>query len=98
MDIRINSVRFDHSDKLGEFINKKVKKLDKYYDGIISAEITLKVIKPETAVNKQVDLKLNVPNSELFAEKIADSFEESVDLAVDAIKKQLLKHKEKIKR
>ncbi len=97
MDIRINSIHFDHTEKLGEFIQKKVTKLDKYFDNIISAEVYLKVIKPETAKNKHTELKLVVPNSEFFAEKEADTFEESVDLAVDALKKQLAKHKEKLK-
>lgn len=98
MDIRIKSVRFEHSEKLEEFIQKKVSKLDKYFDDIIYVDITLKVIKPETVSNKQVEIMVSVPNNELFAEKVSDSFEESVDLVVDAVKKQLTKHKEKIKR
>lgn len=98
MDIRINSVRFDHSEKLEQFIQKKVGKLDKYYDGIITVDVILRVVKPEATTNKQVELKVNVPNNELFAEKNADSFEEGLDLALEAITKQLKKHKEKLKR
>lgn len=97
MDIRINSIHFDHKEKLGEFIQKKLLKLDKYFDNIISVDVFLKVVRPETAKNKHTELKLNVPNSEFFAEKEADTFEESVDLAVEALKKQLVKRKEKLK-
>jgi ribosomal subunit interface protein len=98
MDIRINSVRFDHSEQLEEFIQKKVGKLDKYYEGIINVDVILRVVKPESSINKKVELKVNVPNTELFADKTADSFEEALDLTIDAVKKQLKKHKEKLKR
>ncbi len=94
-NINIQSLHFDASDKLIEFINKKVSKLEKYSDDIIDSDVTLKVIKPETAKNKEASLKLNVKNDELFANKIAESFEEAIALCTDAIEKQLLKHKEK---
>ena len=98
MEIIINSVHFDADKKLIEFVNKKVNKLDTFFDGIINAEVTLKVLKPETAKNKISEIKLSIPvNGYLFAKKQADTFEEATDLAVDAIRKQLGKFKEKLK-
>ncbi|MDD4145111.1 MAG: ribosome-associated translation inhibitor RaiA [Prolixibacteraceae bacterium] len=98
MEIIINSVHFDADNKLVEFVNKKVNKLDTFFDGIINAEVTLKVLKPETAKNKISEIKLSIPvNGYLFAKKQADTFEEATDLAVDAIRKQLGKYKEKLK-
>ncbi len=98
MEIIINSVHFDADKKLLGFVNKKVNKLDTFFDGIINAEVTLKVLKPETANNKISEIKLSIPvNGYLFAKKQADTFEEATDLAVDAIRKQLGKFKEKLK-
>ncbi len=98
MEIKINSVHFTADQKLVDFINKKVNKLDTFYDGIINAEVTLKVDKPESTNNKISELKLSIPaNGYLFAKKQADSFEEATDLAIDAIKKQLDKFKDKLK-
>lgn len=98
MEIIINSVHFSTDQKLVDFVNKKVGKLDTFFDGIINAEVTLKVLKPETARNKISEIKLSIPaNGYLFAKKQADTFEEATDLAVDAIRKQLTKYKEKIK-
>jgi len=98
MEIIINSVHFTTDKKLDEFVNKKVGKLDTFFDGIINAEVTLKVLKPETAGNKISEIKLSIPaNGYLFAKKQADTFEEATDLAVDAIRKQLTKYKEKLK-
>ncbi len=98
MEIKINSVHFTADQKLVDFINKKVSKLDTFFDGIINAEVTLKVDKPESSNNKISELKLSIPsNGYLFAKKQADSFEEATDLSIDAIKKQLDKFKDKLK-
>ena len=95
MDIRIQTIRFDASQQLEDFIQKKVAKLDKYYDGILSTEVVLKVVKPETANNKSASLKVSVSGQDFFAEKLSDSFEESIVETIEAIEKQLVKFKEK---
>lgn len=98
MEIIINSVHFTTDKKLVDFVNKKVNKLDTFFDGILNAEVTLKVLKPETANNKIAEIKISIPsNGYLFAKKQADTFEEATDLAVDALRKQLSKFKEKLK-
>lgn len=98
MEVKINSVHFNADDRLVEFVTKKVSKLDTFFEGIIKADVTLKVAKPEAANNKVAELKLSIPAADyLFAKKQANSFEEATDLAVDAVKKQLGKFKEKQK-
>lgn len=98
MEIRIQSIHFDASEQLEKFIQKKVEKLSRYSDDIMTAEITLKVLKPETAQNKEAGVKLSVPKTEdLFSSKVADTFEEAVDLALDALVRQLQKSKEKMR-
>jgi putative sigma-54 modulation protein len=98
MNIQLNTVHFAADQKLTDFANKKVAKLDTYFEGIISAEIILKVVKPETANNKVAEIKLSIPGYDyLFSEKQADSFEEAIDTAVEAIRRQLTKVKEKVK-
>lgn len=98
MEIKINSVHFNADQKLMDFVNKKVSKLDTFFDGIINAEVILKVLKPETANNKVSELRISIPvNGYLFAKKQADTFEEATDLAIEAMRKQLDKYKEKLK-
>lgn len=95
MDIQIQSLHFDATEKLQAFVEKKVTKLSKYSDDIISADVTLKVTKPESSMNKDASIKLNVKNDDLFANKTAETFEEAVDLSIEALEKQLVKYKEK---
>jgi ribosomal subunit interface protein len=98
MEIKINSVHFTADQRLLDFVNKKVAKLDTFFDGIINAEVTLKVLKPETVKNKVSEVKISIPaNGYLFAKKEADTFEEATDLAIDAVRKQIDKYKEKLK-
>ena len=95
MDINVKTIKFDATDKLQEFIQKKVGKLDKYCNDIRKVEVSLKVVKPETVMNKQASLTVVLPKMELFAEKICDTFEEAVMESLAAIEKQLGKYKEK---
>ncbi|MFT4223481.1 ribosome hibernation-promoting factor, HPF/YfiA family [Dysgonomonas sp.] len=95
MNITIQSVHFDASVQLKEFIEKKLSKLDKFSDLIVDAEVILKVVKPEVANNKEASVKLNIKSGELFANKVADTFEEAILLNVEALEKQILKVKEK---
>ena len=95
MDVTIKAIKFDATDKLQECIQKKVSKLDKHCGDIRKVEVSLKVVKPETAMNKQASLTVSLPGQELFAEKICDTFEEAVMETLAAIEKQLGKYKEK---
>lgn len=91
-------MHFTADQKLVDFVTKKVNKLDTFFEGIINAEVTLKVDRPETVNNKISEVKLSIPITDtLFAKKQADSFEEATDLAVEAIRRQLKKHKEKVR-
>ncbi|WP_294598726.1 HPF/RaiA family ribosome-associated protein [uncultured Rikenella sp.] len=95
MNIQIQSVKFDADQKLIDFVQHKVGKLDRKVDNTTGAEVTLKLDKDDTAGNKVVMLRLAVPGHELVAERRSKSFEESVDLCVDAIKRQIERYKEK---
>ena len=96
MNIKINAVKFKPDQKLEQFVNDKVGKLEKHFDGITSCEVILKVDKPESDGNKIAELQLTLPKQTLFNSKQADSFEEAVLEAVDAMKVQLTKYKEKL--
>lgn len=97
MEIKIQTIHFEAGEKLQDYIQKRVSKLDKFSPDIRKVEVSLKVVKPETAMNKEAALRLAVPGSELFAEKIGDTFEEAIDLCVETLTRQLSKYKEKQK-
>ena len=97
MTIKINSVHFKVDGKLESFIKEKVQKMQSIYEGIIGSEVILKLENTESRENKMVEIRLIVRGYDLFAKKQAKSFEEATDQAMEALKKQLIKHKEKIR-
>ena len=97
MEIKIQSIHFDATDQLKAFIEKKLSKLEKTYEDITNVEVVLKVVKPATALNKEAGVTVFVPGQKFHAEKVCDTFEESIDLIADALKVQLTKFKEKLR-
>ena len=97
MNIKINSVKFSPTRKLESFVEDKIKKLGQFSEDIIGAEIFLKLENTQNLENKVAEIRLEIPGNELFAKKQSKSFEESTDSAIDALKKQITRHKEKRK-
>jgi len=98
MKINITTVHFDADQKLIDFVNQKVKKLNQFYDEIISSEIILRLDANDELGNKISEIRLVLPGGELFAKKQCKSFEEATDQCIDALKRQITRHKEKFKR
>ncbi|MGC8803794.1 MAG: ribosome hibernation-promoting factor, HPF/YfiA family [Bacteroidales bacterium] len=95
MNINIQSVHFDADRKLIEFTNKKIEKLEKFYDHIVGAKVIFRLDKSSTEDNKIAEIRLEIPGNDIFAKRQCKTFEEAVDQAVDALRTQLTKHKEK---
>jgi len=97
MKVNITSLRFKTDKKLEDYIQEKVEKLSGLYDGLIASEVTLRVEKNDKELNKVAEIRLKIPGTDLFAKKQSNTFEQATDVAVEALRKQLVKHKEKIK-
>lgn len=96
MKVTIHSVHFKTDHKLDEFITDKVAKLGDLYDNIVGSEVTLRVENDARHENKVAEIRLMVPGNDLFAKKQSHSFEEATDSAIEALRKQLHKHKDKL--
>jgi len=96
MEVQVHSIHFTADKKLINFINEKVSKLDLFFDNIIACEVYLKLDKSQEKENKISEVKLLIPGRTLIAKKQCKSFEEATDLASEALRKQVKKHKEKV--
>ncbi len=96
MKININSVHFKADSKLEDFITQKIEKVCSKLSDAIGSEVTLKLDNTDTPENKIVDIRIMLKGNDLYASKVSKSFEESTDLAIDALKKQLEKYKGKM--
>ena len=94
MDIKVQSIHFDADKKLVDFVEEKVGKLSQYYDKIIGGDVFLKLESSDSA-NKVAEIRIKIPGNDLFAKKQCKSFEEATDEAVEALRRQISKHKSK---
>ncbi len=97
MNIQIHSLRFDADKKLLDFVTQKVNKLSQLSDDIVSAEVFLRLEKDEERENKVTEIKVEYPRGPLFARKQSKTFEEATDLVIDALKRQIVKQKGKMR-
>jgi putative sigma-54 modulation protein len=95
MKITVQSIHFTADKKLLDFIQKKADKLDTFYDHIVSGEVYLKLENVEDEANKIAEIKLQLPGNQLFAKEKCKTFEEATDLALESLRKQIEKHKQK---
>lgn len=95
MDVNIQAINFDASEKLVAFVNKKAERLQRHYPDITTVDVKLTIVKPETAMNKEAVISVVAPKNDFVATKVADSFEEAIDLCLEAVGKMAEKAKEK---
>jgi putative sigma-54 modulation protein len=95
MKVKVQSIHFDADRKLLDFVEDKVDKLSHYYESIIGTEVFLRLDKSDAGDNKIAEIKISTPGKVLFAKEQCKTFEEATDNAIEALRKQITKHKEK---
>ena len=97
MKISVQSVNFNISSELVEFIEKKVNNLEKFHDHILGGQVFLKVQSSSEKENKITELKMSIPGNDIVAKKQSKTFEEGISQCVDSVRRQLLKRKDKLR-
>ncbi len=97
MNVKINAVGFVADVKLKDLLTSKLDKLNTFFDNIIDTEVFLKLDSNQTVKDKIIELKVHIPGKTLFVSETTKSFEESLDLAIDVMSRQIKKEKEKMK-
>ena len=95
MEVKIQSVKFDASQQLLEFVEKKMSRLERFEDSSTGVDVVLKLDKDSEKGNKVALVTLRVPGGDIVSEQRARTFEEAVDLALDALKRQIEKKKDR---
>jgi putative sigma-54 modulation protein len=96
MKVNVQAVNFTIDGKLVDFVQERMDKLEKYYDKIEFSDVFLKVEKTSAKENKVAEIKIHVPGDELLVKKQCKTFEEAIDLSIEALERLLVKRKEKI--
>jgi putative sigma-54 modulation protein len=95
MNVKINAVGFVADVKLRDLLTDKLDKLNTFFDNIIDTEVFLKLDSNQTVKDKIIELKVHIPGKTLFVSETTKSFEESLDLSIDVMSRQIKKKKRK---
>ena len=97
MRVNTQSVNFNADQKLIDFIQKRMDKLDVFYDKVIKSDVFLKLENTSDKENKIFEARVSIPGDSLVVKKVCKTFEEGVDSAVNSLERQLKKRKEKLR-
>lgn len=97
MKVNIQSVNFSADKKLIDFIQKRMDKLDLFYDKVIQADVYLKVENTSDKENKIFEARVNVPGDSFMVKKQCKTFEEGADIAIASLERQVKRRKEKLR-
>lgn len=97
MKVNTQSVNFVADKKLIDFIQKRMDKLDLFYDKVIKSDVFLKVENTSDKENKIVEVRVSVPGDSLIVKKQCKTFEEGADTAAASLERQLKRRKEKLR-
>lgn len=95
MDIKIQSLKFDASKQLIEFIEKKLSRLERFAENPTGCDVVMRLEKDDEKGNKVALVTLHVPGGDILTEQKARTFEEAIDEALDVVKRQIEKRKDK---
>ena len=88
MNVNIQTVKFDADKRLVEFVEHKMAKMDRFAERSTGADVVLKLDKDFDKGNTVATITLHMPGNDLISEQRAKTFEEAIDLAIDALKRQ----------
>lgn len=95
MKVNLQAVNFTAKKELVEYLEEKLSKLDHYYDQIVAANVYLKLDNNNSKENKITEIRLEIPGDDVVVTKTGQSFEEGISTAFDALKRLIIKKKEK---
>ena len=95
MKVQMHSVHFDADQKLLDFVQQRLNKLETFYDKVTDGEVIMRLNNKDGIDNKTVEIKLLVPGTTLFSTEDAASFEAAADAATDSLRRQITRYKEK---
>ncbi|HEY8355792.1 MAG TPA: ribosome-associated translation inhibitor RaiA [Methylophilaceae bacterium] len=91
MNLQITGHHLEVTPALREYVQSKLARISNHYDHVIDVKVTLSV---EKLVQK-VEATLHLPGNDLHVECSDENMYSAIDMLVDKLDRQIVKHKEK---
>jgi putative sigma-54 modulation protein len=91
MQVNITGLHLEITDALRDYVEEKFDRLERHFDRIIAVQVILQVEK----LKQKAEAALHVAGREVVANAEHGDMYAAIDLLVDKLDRQLIKHKEK---
>lgn len=95
MRVHTQALHFNADQNLLSFIEGELAKLERFFDRIIDADVVLKIETSGALRHKIAEIRVTLPGSVLFVRECSQTFEASIDSAASALKRQLVRYKDR---
>ncbi len=96
MKVQTRAIHFSADQKLIAFVQKKLEKLEHFWDQILGAVVVMKLENTGRVKDKVVEIRLKVPGTVLITKETHKTFEAAIESSLPSLKRQLIKHKEQL--
>ncbi|MFN4080133.1 MAG: ribosome hibernation-promoting factor, HPF/YfiA family [Saprospiraceae bacterium] len=97
LNIRVNAQHFTADQKLLDFIQKKMAKLERYFKREVDVEVSLKLQDTGSRIHDKItEIRLNSHSGWVVDRKIANTFEDAINASIDTLRRQLVEKKDRL--
>lgn len=93
MQINITGHHLEITPALRDYVNQKFEKIHTRFSNITTIHVTLSVDKK---FQQKAEAQINLARGELFAKSESENMYAAIDLLIDKLDRQVIKHKEKL--
>lgn len=94
MQINLTGHHVDITDSLRNYVDTKFEKLERHFDHISNVHVILNVEK----ITHMAEATVHLKGGEVFANAEHNDMYAAIDSLIDKLDRQVIKHKEKLKR
>jgi len=95
-NIQITARHVDVNDRVRRYAISRTQKLERYYDGIVSAHVILSKDN-SPAENKTAEINIDVYQKRLSAADKGETYDAAINKCVDHLRRQLEKYKSQLR-
>lgn len=93
MNLHMTGHHLEITPSIRDYVNTKMIRINRHFDHVIDVNMILSVEK----LRQKVEANVHLSGKDIFAESENDDMYAAIDLLVDKLDRQIVKHKEKIK-
>jgi len=93
MNLHMTGHHLEITPSIRDYVSSKMTRINRHFDHVIDVNMILSVEK----LRQKIEANVHLSGKDIFAESENDDMYAAIDLLIDKLDRQIVKHKEKIK-